>query len=319
MDSRNPFFETLYHVCLLLQNSNVHTDLELLREPVWAWLRRHCPSFSDMSANAVFSDIFRLSTVGQMNMELKSLFLIQQTNQSFCCTCNHRITKCTSVFVLYMTPRNLSRQNKFECLISEAVLPNSTTLYCDLCQTYSGDISSLQHFVTMPKFLTIEISSNCINCVVFPSTMEVLGCWYSLKSLVPCCNHHFTVAINSGTYWMYIDDLCISVRKFPSVGDLLHAFPGGWFFGIFEKCTIFSSSNTQANASPDQTDPATKNSQHQLISTLEEIAGTLSRTEQEDDISKNTKKVNQSGVNETGKNLHLSKQNRCMRDKKMWP
>ena len=113
VDSRNPFFETLYHVCLLLQNSNVHTDLELLREPVWAWLRRHCPSFSDMSANAVFSDIFRLSTVGQMNMELKSLFLIQQTNQSFCCTCNHRITKCTSVFVLYMTPRNLSRHNKF--------------------------------------------------------------------------------------------------------------------------------------------------------------------------------------------------------------
>ena len=97
--SRNPFLEILYHACLLLQNSNVHTDLELLREPVWAWLRQHCPSFTDMSANAVFSDIFRLSTVGQMNMELKSLFLIQQTNQSFCCTCNHPITKCTSVFV----------------------------------------------------------------------------------------------------------------------------------------------------------------------------------------------------------------------------
>ena len=89
--NRNPFFETLYHACLLLQNSNVHTDLELLREPVWAWLRQHCPSFADMSANAVFSDIFRLSTVGQMNMELKSSFHIQQTNQSFCCTCNHPI------------------------------------------------------------------------------------------------------------------------------------------------------------------------------------------------------------------------------------
>ena len=103
------------------KKSKVHTDLELLREPVWAWLRQHCPSFTDMSANAVFSDIFRLSTVGQMNMELKSLFLIEQTNQSFFCTCNHPITKCTSVFVLYKTSRNLSRHNKFECSVSEAI------------------------------------------------------------------------------------------------------------------------------------------------------------------------------------------------------
>ena len=50
-----------------------------------------------------------------------------------------------------------------------------------------------------------------------------------------------------------------------------------------------------------QTVPASKNSQHQLISTVEEIAETLNRTEQEDNISKNTEKYNQSGVNETGK------------------
>ena len=186
-----------------------------------------------------------------------------------------------------MTSRNLScHDNKFDCSVSEAVLPNSTTLYCDLCQTYSRDISLLQHFVTMPTFLTIELSSNYINCVVFPSTMEVLGCWYSLKSLVRCCNHHFTIAINSGAYWIYIDDLCISVRMFPSVGDLLRAFPGGWFFAIFEKCAIFTHSDTQANASPGETIPASKNSQHQFISTVEEIAGTLNRTEHQDDISK---------------------------------
>ena len=189
-----------------------------------------------------------------------------------------------------MTSRNLSRHNKFENSVSEAILPNSTTLYCDLCQTYSGDISSLQHFVTMPMFLTIELSSNCINGVVFPSTMEVFGCWYSLKRLVRCCSHHFTVAVNSGAYWIYIDDLCILERIFPSVGDLLQAFPGGCFFAIFEKCTIFSNSNTQANESPGQTVPASKNSQHQLISTVGEIAETLSRTEQEDNIRKNTEK-----------------------------
>ena len=34
--NRTPFFETLYQSCLLLKNSNLHTDLELVREPVWA-------------------------------------------------------------------------------------------------------------------------------------------------------------------------------------------------------------------------------------------------------------------------------------------
>ena len=84
-----------------------------------------------MSANAVFSDIFRLGTVGQMNMELNSLFLIQQTNQSFCYTCNHPITKSTRVFVLYMTSPNLSRHKKFECSVSEAILPISITQVVD--------------------------------------------------------------------------------------------------------------------------------------------------------------------------------------------
>ena len=68
------------------------------------------------------------------------------------------------------------------------------------------------------------------------------------------------------------------------------------FFAIFEKCTIFSHSNTQANASSGETVPAIKNSQQQLISTVEEIAGTLSTAEQEDDISENIilKKNNES-------------------------
>ena len=116
-----------------------------MREPVWAWLRQDCPSFTDSSANAVFSDIFRLNTMGPMNMELKSLFLVQQTNQSFCCTCTHLITNFSSVFVLYITSRDL------------------IALVCTVIYAYSGNIFTLQHFVTMPIFLTIELSSDCIN------------------------------------------------------------------------------------------------------------------------------------------------------------
>ena len=35
-----------------------------------------------LSADAVFSDIFTLNTVGVMTQELKSLFLVQRSNQS---------------------------------------------------------------------------------------------------------------------------------------------------------------------------------------------------------------------------------------------
>ena len=37
-----------------------------------------------LSADDVFSDIFTLNTVGVMTQELKSLFLVQRSNQSVC-------------------------------------------------------------------------------------------------------------------------------------------------------------------------------------------------------------------------------------------
>ena len=74
-----------------------------IREPVWAYLRQHYNSFATMSDHAVFSDIFALNTVGVMTRELKPLFLIQQTDQWICTSCDNTIVKETSTFVLYIT------------------------------------------------------------------------------------------------------------------------------------------------------------------------------------------------------------------------
>ena len=129
---------------------DLQTDMTV-REPVWGHLREHCNSFASVSTNAVFSDTFRLNTVGAMTeLELKSLFLIQKSNQSVCSFCSNVLVKETDVFVLYLTFANLL-QNQFENYVSEAILPNSSTLYCDLFQQHSGNISLLQHFVTLPK------------------------------------------------------------------------------------------------------------------------------------------------------------------------
>lgn len=54
---RNKFFQTLFEACVHLQSCNGETDMTLIREPVWVYLRQHCNSFATMSADAVFSDI----------------------------------------------------------------------------------------------------------------------------------------------------------------------------------------------------------------------------------------------------------------------
>lgn len=208
-----------------------------IQEPVWAYLRQHCNSFATMSDHAVFSDIFTLNTVGGMTQELKPIFLIQQSDQSICTSCNNLVVKETSKFVLYITSVNMTHR-KFENYVSEAILPSTSALYCDLCQRHCGDISMLQHFVLLPTLLSLELSSNCIDRLIFPLTMDVLGQNYTHEGLVRCTSHHFTVAIKADTYWLYIDDMCVSVKTYTSFQCLLHNHSSGWFFAIFRKSSV---------------------------------------------------------------------------------
>ena len=237
---RNEFFQTLFEACLQLENHDVQTEMTVVREPVWIYLRQHCDSFAAMSADAVFSDIFMLDTDGMMTEELKSLFFIQQSNQSICSSCNNAIIKNTSIFVLYINFPNLLH-NQFENYVSEAIPPNSSALYCDFCQEHSGDLSMLQHFVTLPTFLSVELSSNYIDQIFFPLIIDVLGQNYVLKGMVRCINHHFTVAIvaiKDDAGWIYVDDMCVSVRIYTSFQHLLSSHSNGWFFAIYEKSLI---------------------------------------------------------------------------------
>ena len=244
---RNEFFQTLFEACVHLQSCNVETDMTLIREPVWAYLRQHCNSFATMSADAVFSDIFKLSTVGVMTQELQSLFLVKERNQSVCSLCNNAIIKNTSIFVIYITCQNWGH-SLFGDYVSEAILPSSKALFCNLCQQHSGNISVLQHFVILPKFLLIELASTCIDQVYFPHIMDVLGQSYELKGMVRCASHHFTVAINNHSEWIYIDDLCVSVRSFTSIQDLLDNYPNDWFFAVFEKSSPTLETDLQPNS-----------------------------------------------------------------------
>ena len=107
---------------------------------------------------------------------------------------------------------------------------------------------TLQHFVTLPTFLTIELSSNCIDQITFPITMDILENYYSLKTVVHCASQHFTIAINRGTHWLYFDDICRSIQQFATLQNLLIAYANGWYFAVYEKSAIpfIDTSNTHA-------------------------------------------------------------------------
>ena len=123
----------------------------------------------------------------------------------------------------------------FENYVSEAILPSSAALYCDLCQRHCGDISMLQRFVLLPTFLYLELSSNCIDRLMFPLIMDVLGRNYTLQGLVRCTSHHFTVAIKPDTQWVYIDDMCVSVKVYTSFQDLLRNHSTVVGFSLFSE------------------------------------------------------------------------------------
>lgn len=176
----NDFFQIVVKACLQLENNDAQADITVVREPVWAYLRQHCYSFATSSDDAVFSDIFTLNTVVVMTQELKSLFLVQQIEQSICLCCSKAISNNTSLFTIYKTSLNVS-QIIVENSVSAAISSKSSRLKCHICQKDSEDISMVQDFVILPKFLSIELCDNIIDQVFFPLTMDVLGQNYVLK------------------------------------------------------------------------------------------------------------------------------------------
>lgn len=137
-----------------------------MREPVWSLIRNWCPSFSEMAADAVFSDIFTLR-IGDLTDYLKSLFLVKHLNQTCCRLCGSHTVKGTSTIVLYITYQNIAH-TEFQNCVSEAALPDSRPLFCYMCKEHCGDISASQYFVTLPELLCIELSANSIDQIVFP-------------------------------------------------------------------------------------------------------------------------------------------------------
>ena len=94
-------------------------------------------------------------------------------------------------------------------------------------------------FSTLSAIFTVELSSNSIDQIVFTVTMNLVDENYIFTSMVRCLSHHFTVSItDTKSCWVYIDDMCVSVRNYTSFHGLLHNHCNGRFFAIYEKSSI---------------------------------------------------------------------------------
>lgn len=62
------------------------------------------------------------------------------------------------------------------------------------------------------------------------------------------------------TQWVYIDDMCVSVKTYTSFQDLLRNHSSGWFFAIFRKSSVrVGNDNIERSFAASQT-PTTQNS-----------------------------------------------------------
>ena len=106
------------------------------------------------------------------------------------------------------------------------------------CQNHSGSVASLRHFVCLPTFLMIELSPDFITQMFFPHDMETLGVSYCFKGIVRCLNIHFTVALTCESGWIYIDDLCVSVRRFLSFQEVCIVIRMAGFLPYFKSLSL---------------------------------------------------------------------------------
>ena len=90
----NEFFQNVLKACLRWKT------MTEVREPVWTYLRQLCNFCYLICRCCIFSEIFASNTVGVMTQELKSLFLVQKSNQSVCSSYNNAISNKTSSFVV---------------------------------------------------------------------------------------------------------------------------------------------------------------------------------------------------------------------------
>ena len=247
LSQRNEFTELLFATCSryieLSENSRL---LPEIREPVWAYLRQHCPSFLARDCNACFSEIFEEKTFGELTPDEMSLFSSLRTFHSFCNTCKKDVTLNSSFLLNFVTRSALQKSGLDDIswpLYVSSIQTQPGKLSCPNCEkpTCEPVMTSVAH----SQFLFIEFSPELMNGIHLYEIINVGKTDYQLKGMVRSFNRHFTCAVLIEGKWNYIDDLCSGVKQFSNLISLKQQFSQGWFFAIYElsSCKINNITN----------------------------------------------------------------------------
>ena len=238
---RNEFTELLFNTCSRYVESPENSRLlEEIREPIWAYLREQCPSFSARDSNACFSQIFEEKTLGKLTSDEMNIFSSLRTFQSFCETCQKDVVLNSSILVNFVTRSALEKcklnYNSWPQFVS-SVQTQPGKLKCPDCETptYEPVLTSTAH----SKFVFIEFAPELMNVIKLYENISVGQAEYKLKGMVRSYNKHFTCAVFVQGKWTYFDDLCTSVKEFTGLAALTKQFKQGWFFLIYELSNIF--------------------------------------------------------------------------------
>ena len=232
---RNEFTELLFNTCSRYVESPENSRLlEEIREPIWAYLREQCPSFSARDSNACFSQIFEEKTLGRLTSDEMNIFSSLRTFQSFCETCQKDVVLNSSILVNFVTRSALEKcklnYNSWPQFVS-SVQTQPGKLKCPDCETptYEPVLTSTAH----SKFVFIEFAPELMNVIKLYENISVGQAEYKLKGMVRSYNKHFTCAVFVQGKWTYFDDLCTSVKEFTGLAALTKQFKQGWFFLIY--------------------------------------------------------------------------------------
>ena len=172
---RNEFTELLFNTCSRYVESPENSRLlEEIREPIWAYLREQCPSFSARDSNACFSQIFQEKTLGKLSSDEMNIFSSLRTFQSFCDTSLKDVVLNTSILVNFVTRSALEKcklnYNSWPQFVS-SVQTQPGKLKCPDCETPTCEpvLTSAAH----SKFVFIEFAPELMNVIkLYENTVE---------------------------------------------------------------------------------------------------------------------------------------------------
>ena len=137
--------------------------------------------------------------------------------ESFCQNCCKTINAESQIFVHYITFSDICRTG-ISCLNwPNYITYKNTDLQSLQSRSCSHESKNAPVFTFLPsKIIFIEFVSDAVNKLSFHNEITVCIVTYTLRGVAFCNSRHSTCVVSTGINWLYIDDMCQSIKSFPT-------------------------------------------------------------------------------------------------------